>query len=65
MPQKWLQFDKDTSICEFTKHVLQYDLQKKQEASAIIGNAIVHAVSPPTWQTLVGYCRAAEEVSHD
>ena len=40
MPQKQLQFDKDISVHKFTKHAQQDDLQKKEEASALIGNAV-------------------------
>ena len=32
--------NEDTSMCKFIKHVQQYDLQKKEEASAIIGVAL-------------------------
>ena len=64
VPQKWLWFDADTFMWEFTKHARQYDLQQKSKATALIGKAIVCAMSPPKLQMLAGYCRAAEEVSH-
>ena len=55
--QKWLRFDEDTNVCKFSKCAKQYDLQQRAKASAIIGKAMVCAVSPPLLQMLAGYCR--------
>ena len=41
MPQKQLRFDEDTGVCKFTKCTQQYSLQKRADASAIIGSSIV------------------------
>ena len=38
------QFKEDTSMQEFMKCTWQYDLQKRKEASALVGNTIVSAV---------------------
>ena len=64
-PQKWPQEDGDTGIREFTKCTRQYDLQQKNKASALIGKAIVCAMSPTKLQMLVGYCRVVDEVAHN
>ena len=47
---KQLRFDKDVGMWEFIKHGWQYDLQKKDEASAIIGIAVVSSTTPSNVQ---------------
>ena len=65
MPQKQLWFNADTSVCEFTKHMWQYDLQKKQKVNTLIGRVIVCAMPSTMLQTLAEHCRNADEATHD
>ena len=58
---KHARFDKDGGMCEFIKHTQQYDLQKKQEASAIIGGCIVSSTTPSDIQE--GTCTLPQQTA--
>ena len=43
---KHARFEADGGVCEFIKRVWEYNLRKKQEASAIIGRCVVSSTTP-------------------